>query len=48
MVQDDDYNNDNNYGHIYSNDKEYSEDESYDAFNCSWQINGMELYKIVE
>ena len=47
IIQDDHSNNNNDYGRIHSNDKDDSEHESYDELDCSQQLNGMELYKII-
>ena len=48
IVQDDYFNNNDDDGHIHSNHKDNSEDESYDELDGSQQLNGMESNKIVE
>ena len=48
IVQDDHSNNNNDDGRIHSNDKDDSEDESYDELDSSKQLNGMESNRIVD
>ena len=48
IIQDDHSNNNNNYGCIHPNDKDDSEDKSYDKLDCSQQLFGMRSNKIIE
>ena len=48
IVQNDHSNNNDTEGRINSNDKDDSEDESYDELDGSQQLNGMESNKIVK
>ena len=48
IVQDDHSNNNDNDGRTHFNDKDNSEDESYDESDSSQQLNGMKPNKIVE
>ena len=48
IVQDDHSNNNDDGGRIHSNDKDDSEDESYDELDGSQQLNDMESNKIVK
>ena len=48
IAQDDHSNNNDDNGCIHSNDKNDSEDESYDKLDGPQQLNDMELNKIVE